>query len=199
MSLFLLAPHAVRLWKLLVLNKAVESARCEPIFNDRKKRIAHLIVKIALIVFIVTNDIIIHLDIQRQLEDSMGSRVSYGGIYNVETFVLRGDTIPAILNNTTRWKRVLVYQKDVAFIEYMDGIVMTQRFESDTARHTIKIISSPSYAYSFNYFPFGKTRILWKGLMGSDSLKLVVHKKGFDDFLLINRGFHWINESPFSQ
>jgi hypothetical protein len=36
-------------------------------------------------------------------------------------------------------------------------------------------------------------------MMGSDSLKLVVRKQGFDDFLLINRGFHWINESPFNR
>lgn len=199
MTLLLLAPHASRLWKLLVLNKAVEAAPCEPVFRDRKKRIALLIVKIVLIGFIVVMDITSGLDMQRQLEDRVGDRVSYSGIYNVETFVLRGDTIPAILNNTTRWKRVLVYQKDWASIEYMDGAVLSQRFESDTARHTIKIISSPSYVYSFNYFPFDKTRILWRGLMGSDSLKLVVRKKGFDDFLLINRGFHWINESPFNQ
>jgi hypothetical protein len=199
MGLFLLAPHASRLWKLLVLNKAVEAAPCEPVFHDRKKRIALLITKIVLIGFIVIYNVTTHLDTLRQLEDSVGDRVSYGGIYDVETFVIRGDTIPAIPNNTSRWKRVLVYQKNVAFIEYMDGIVMTQRFESDTARHTIKIISSPSYAYSFNYYPFDKTRVLWKGLMGSDSLNLVVQRKGFDDFLLINRGFHWINESPFNQ
>ena len=199
MSLFLLAPHASRLWKLLVLNKAVEAAPCEPVFRDRKKRIGLLAVKIVLIGFIVVMDVTNGLDRQQHLEDTMGNSVSYSGIYNVETFVLRGDTIPAILNNTTRWKRVLVYYKDWASIEYMDGAVVSHRFESDTTHHTIRIISSPSYVYSFNYHPIDEKRILWRGLMGSDSLKLVVRKKGSDDFLLINRGFHWINESPFNQ
>jgi hypothetical protein len=199
MSLFLLAPHASRLWKLLVLNMAVDAAPCEPVFRDRKKRIGLLLVKIVLIGFIVVMDVTNGLDRQRQLEDTMGNRISYSGIYDVETFVLRGDTIPAMLNNTTRWKRVLVYYKDWASIEYMDGAVLSHRFESDTTHHTIRIISSPSYVYSFNYHPVDEKRILWKGLMGSDSLNLVVQKKGLDDFLLINRGFHWINEYPFNQ
>ena len=199
MCLFLLAPNASRVWSFLVLNKATEAPPLQEVFTDRKKKIALVLVKVLLIASIVTMNITTSLTTRQQLEVMEPKGVSYGGIYNVETFILRGDTIPAILNNATRWKKVMVYHKDWSSIEYMDGAVINQRFESDTAHNTIKIISSPSYAYSFNLYSLDKTRILWKGLMGSDSLKLVVRKQGFDDFLLINRGFHWINESPFNQ
>ena len=199
MCLFLLAPNASRLWSFLVLNKAVDAAPLQEVFNDRKKKTALVVVKVLLIGGIVAMHITTSLTTRQQLEVMEPKGVSNGGIYNVETFVLRGDTIPAMVNNTMRWSRVMVYHKDWSSIEYMDGAVISQRFESDTVRRTIKIISSPTYVYRFNYYALDKNRILWKGLMGSDSLKLVVQKTGFDDFLLINRGFHWINEEPFNR
>lgn len=199
MCLFLLAPNASRLWGLLVLNKAVEAAPCEAVFNDRKKRTALLVGKIMLIGFLVVSNTTTGLDRQHQLEDMLGKGVSYGGHYNVETFVLRGDTLPAICNNTSRWKSVRLDRKDWFSIEYMDGALISHPFESDTTQQTIKIVMSPSYFYYFKCHPIDSTRILWRGLMGSDSLKMVVQKRPASDFLLVKRGFHWINEYPFNQ
>ena len=136
---------------------------------------------------------------QEQLEEIVSTGVSYGGHYNVETFVLRGDTIPAVSNNTSRWKSVRIDRKDWFSIEYMDGAVISHPLESDTTQQTLKIIMAPRYFYYFKCHPIDSTRILWRGLMGTDSLKVVVQKKPVPHFLLVKRGFHWINEYPLNQ
>ena len=189
-SLFLIAPYGPRIWRFLVLHEAVP---LQPVFTEPRKRIVLLVIKILLIGFVVLTEIISGIDLKQQLND-MASESGNSDIYNVETFVMRGDTVPAILNNNVRWKRVLVIRKGWAAIEYMDGVTMNLPFASDTTRHTIKI--GKGYIYDFNYSPIDSTHVLWRGLMGLDSLKIIVEKKKLV-FPLVNRNFHWINEYPF--
>ena len=193
MSVLLIAPYASRLWRFFVLHKAAEALPPKPLFIDPKKNIVLLVAKILFIGFILTTQIKSGLHWKQQFGDMASG--SYYTVYSVDTFIMRGDTIPATLNNNVRWKRVLVKQKG-ATIEYMDGVSMDLSFASDTTKNTITIGSG--YTYQFTSIPIDSTHVLWRGLMGSDSLKVVLRKKRIS-FPLATRGFHWINEYPYNR
>jgi hypothetical protein len=199
MCVFLIAPHVPRLWQFLVLHRPVAAISLQPVFSDTQKQAMLLAVKIVLLSCLIYSQINNGLARQDQLNNFI-AEPSFSGIYQVDTFVLRGDTIPAILNNNVRWRRVVVGPGAGAKIEYMDGVEMFLNFTADTVLHSLRIASSPTgYGYEFQYAPLDSTHYLWKGLMGQDSLNLAVNKLSAQDFTLVNRRFHWINEYPYNR
>ena len=201
MSFFLLVPDWQRLLNFFILNKTTASESIESVFQENKRRLVHGVGKAAFIIFVLATDVLYGLKNHRQLEGRSGNS-AFNGIYEVETHVINQDTIPPLLNDTKRWKRLFVnwndfLRNDLISIEYMDNAKIYWRFSPDTLKHNMRIMSYDSgTVYSFHYQKEGNTYFL-RGTLYSDSIRITM-KKVSNDFPLISRGFHWINEYPFN-
>ncbi len=195
LTLFLLAPDGIRLLNFLILNKPTAPEANEMIFKDRKWNTALSVVKIVLIVLALGFQFINVTSIQKQWGDTAPKPLLYG-IYNVDLHVVNHDTIPPLRNSTKCLNKVIVNQAGYASLEYMDNAKLHYLFSADTLKRTMDFLyMDSSKIYQFKYEHEGNLYKL-KGKAYGDSVFVTMRK---NDFLLLNRGFHWINESPYNR
>ena len=41
--------------------------------------------------------------------------------------------------------------------------------------------------------------LMLAGRMGADSVEVALRRRPESSYLLVNRGFHWVNESPYNR
>ena len=195
-AIFLAVPDANRLVAFF-FNKPVEPY---PVKFDIKNRISWVYAAAkVLILFILLSNVWGGVQTQRQeakIVSKMGNEKSYLGEFEVERFVLNGETIPPDPNSTSRWKKVLISGRNID-IQYMDGGSLPWLFHGNDRSRKI-VLLSPDLSTRGNFDFRNEQGVLsLEGLINEDSLKVVLRKKSENSFVLSNRGFHWVSNEPF--
>ncbi|MES2775433.1 MAG: hypothetical protein V4722_14760 [Bacteroidota bacterium] len=138
---------------------------------------------------------------KRYYQSGMGKpRQPLYGIYNAEYKIVNNDTVPLVYKDTTNWKQLVLAYKGFAKVKLLNDSSVWYVFKVDTIKHSIGFYpeedSSTRYqmAYTVN-----KDLFTMSGRMKSDSVVLQFRRYDESKFLLNNRGFHWINESPYNK
>ena len=205
MAIFLLSSDFNRLYRFFISNQPVAPADYSSPFVKQSWQIGQKVLKLIFIAFILFNQISNGLIMQKKYGDKMELPPLYG-IYEVETFIQNGDTLPPLLTDEQRWRRLIVAKyADGAQVQFMSDQKKWYTFKPDTASPEIKPVSDehgriPPLTDNFAYAmpaprPARATRNIYQRIRFMISLI----KKDLNDFLLINRGFHWINERPFNR
>jgi len=123
------------------------------------------------------------------------------GIYNVQTFIRNKDTLPPLITDTTRWRRLVVSSPGYCSIKLMNDSSKFYSFEPDTVTRKILVydVSNMSKKSYLGYAFIGADSLLLNGKFFDDSVNITMKKYDLDNFLLKNRGFHFINERPFNR
>lgn len=119
------------------------------------------------------------------------------GIYEVKQFIRNKDTLAPLTSDSSRWKRLII-DRHYGGIEKMDNKMEFLQFEIDTNKTSIKLNPYMSENYEFD-FKFEANVLILDGKLESDTLQIMLLKKDLNDFLLLNRGFNWINEFPLNR
>lgn len=200
MVTFILLKDLQRIINFFFLNKTAEPAILTPRrFQKRWKNITLLVTKCLLIAYTVLS-----------AADNVIGSMKYGddakhpvlyGIFNTQSFVHGKDTLPPLLTDTTRWRRININGFGGVRITTMNDSTRNYSFKNDTVKKQITLGSykDTTLKYVFNY-TLGKDSVLQlsgKGPNGDMSATL----KRFDEkkFLLMRRGFHLVNEFPFNR
>jgi hypothetical protein len=125
------------------------------------------------------------------------------GIYMAKQVIINQDTIPPLITDGNRWHTLTVDRPDRGTIHMMDGQIFRCDFKTDTIAHTIglKIYSTMHEPVDFEYKELPNNYLELDGVMnnGADTVHVLLEKKDLNSFLLVKRGFNWINESPFNR
>lgn len=128
-------------------------------------------------------------------------RDEFYGIWEVETFIKNGDTIPPLTTIDDRWRYMIMETKGRTVIKKMNDSIDFYHFKVDSIKNSISIYKEDNTEAANNFYIEQKDslHLKIKGLLDQDSLK--IHLKAIDlkDFTLINRGFHWVNETPYNK
>jgi len=199
MGLFLLILDGKRILNFLVLNKAVVAKKVTPYFKKKGLRIGGLVLKYAFIIFIFYSQISGAYEGQRKWGKKAPKPALYG-IYEVEEFVWKNDTLPPLKTDTIRWDK-LVVDKYSTSIYYMDGHKSYYKNETDTIGKKLLLSSYRGDASKYHYLEYSRKDSLFylNGCKGLDSLRVKFRMKKREDFLLLNRGFHWVNDYPYNR
>ncbi len=139
------------------------------------------------------------------------------GVYEVTTFTRAGVDVPPSLTDKTRWRYFLLNEyrgKYLALVTTMTGEKKFVSAKLDAQQKTL-LLEEPSAEQSISVspdmlqpkksFPMtlqfteqeGRLHIL-EGKVDEAPVRMELKKLREEDFLLMNRGFHWVNEFPFS-
>lgn len=137
---------------------------------------------------------------ERQYGDKREKPVLYG-IWEITTFIKNSDTIPPLLTDTDRWRRLIISYKERASIQVMNDSMVRTSFIVDTTNAKIYIAAKEGVDDVLTYTLSGKDRdmLYLEGVSKGDSLKIFLKAKDLRTFELTNRGFHWINEYPYNR
>lgn len=200
MSLFLLSKHLVRLVNFFFLNKTALPADLTPHrFRSSWKNITLLVFRFLLLVYMVMGvfDVIA---MSKQFGDKAPKAPLYGA-YTVVTFKHNKDILPPLTTDTVRWNRLMINFPGNARVRLMNDSTKNYDFNVDTTKKTIEMTTSDALArkYFLKYSIIKPGLLQIKGNGPNDSLNITLRKIDANKFLLTRRGFHWVNEYPFSR
>jgi len=196
MAIFLMAGDLRRIVNFLLLNRPAPPADLSGArFAHRRLRLAVLVFQILFVGYFVFND----LKGGWQFYSSYvlhPKRPPLYGLYDVEGFRRSGQEIPPILTDTSRWKRVIVQTPTNASVVRMDDSSRSFGAAYDSANQRLTLTSQPDkQQHVYQYFQPDPDHVLLEG----DGLQVRLKKVDTSKFLLMSRGFNWINERPFNR
>ncbi|MEO7214031.1 hypothetical protein [Mucilaginibacter sp.] len=200
MSIFLLSKDAIRLINFFFLNKPAAPANLSPhTFKKRWKNITLCIIKYVLIIYSVAGNFISDVQAMSQYGDKVKKPPLYG-IYIVQSFVRNKDTIAPLNTDTTRWNKLVISYAGNARVKLMNDSTKRYDFVIDTLKHTI-VMNTYADTVKKTHFTYQlkKDTLLMVSTFPKDSLRIRMKKFDLNNFILIKRGFHWVNEVPFNR
>lgn len=199
MSLVLLSKHLVRLLNFFFLNKTALPADLTPHrFRSSWKNITLLVVRFLLIVYMIMG-VFETIGASKQYGDKAPKAPLYGA-YEVITFKRNKDTLPPLTTDTLRWKVLIINYAGNARIKMMNDSTRNYEFNVDTTQKNIQMTTSNIIPrkYFLTYRIIKPNLLQIKGTGPTDSINITLKRLDPNNFLLTRRGFHWVNEYPFS-
>lgn len=199
-AFFVLAPELPRVLRFFFTNKEVPpSGMYFPVFESTGAKIAHNAIKtivmlgaLALLISTVTG--------KMYPKTYNEENVALYGLHVADVFVRNGDTLAPVITDDTRWRYLVVERNDKALVKFMNDSVSRYRMKIDIVERGITLTDKQSDPIYLHYKQSTDKKVLvLVGKAGNDSLYIMMNRKLPKDFLLINRGFHWINEYPLNR
>jgi hypothetical protein len=207
MALFIMTPDFNRLVGLFFLNKTVEPSRIENYFHEKKLNIAVWVVKGILLIMIIVfpfrnglrqyNKLVEHFK-PKAAQPSQNTNPTLFGEFEVETFVLNNDTLPPREDDTRRWRSVMISARAV-HVKSMDGYSIAWNCLVSKGTREVTVMSKDGFTTGKFSYTLEDSTLLLTGALNDNQMVISSRRKSDNPFLLIDRGFHWINEFPFNQ
>lgn len=197
MCIVLVAYDADRLLNVFVRQRAVDGPRFVELFTTRRSLITARVFGAFLAVCMIVQ----HVRAEYQGLHEYGRlapRPPLYGIYEVDSVVKNGVTQPPLLTDITRWKRLAVANRG-ARVRLANDSLVPMRIRTDSTTRITTFTPFPDTlnklvgAYSFP----DSSHLVIRGRAGTDSIEIAFTRRRVDSYLLVSRGFHWVNEYPY--
>jgi hypothetical protein len=201
MTLFLLSRDFGTLFKFFLTNKptSLDIIKQPKVKNDKSLKFVSRLLKGLLLIYILIFGIIRLSQSQKQY-GTKAPKPAYYGLYKITHFEKNSDTISTNINNYERWRYLIMERKGSVQIHYMDKSRHFYKTEVDTLKNEIKLMS---YQDSTDFFTIKLKKtdstFSFNTIFKNDTINARGRIRTKDNFLLMNRGFNWINEYPFNR
>jgi len=177
---------------------ANKSTKTYQYYNPIKYKLYHKVIlwsKIGLTILIIGGLSWQMYETEKSRGDKREKPLLYG-IWEAQIFIKNNDTIPPLLTDADRWRYLVFDFKDRASIKMINNnYVNSFTYKLDTVAKKL-IVDSKEEGHYFNYTRQGNDTLILSGSYYYNSLKINLIRKDHTKFGLLNRGFHWINETP---
>ncbi|WSV87093.1 DoxX family protein [Nocardia sp. NBC_01009] len=198
----LLAPEARRLANVLVLDRPADRSTRRPLLRSARGNRIAVGLQAALGIWLLVSGAYSSLDAYR--DHGAGSKAPpLYGIWTVAEFSLDGQQVPALATDENRWQRV-VFDRQNATVQRMDGTLVPVIAIVDTSAHTIAMVllptapgTQPTPLGAFTFDQPAPDRLAMAGQLNSRSVSIALQQVDLDTFPLRSRGFHWVQEYPY--
>ena len=200
LAVFLVAPDLRRLLDFFVLNRPTAAATVAPLFTVRWMKLARLGLKILFIGWIAVSLTRDALKREKQFGENAPKPPIYG-IYEVEEFTRNGEALPPLTTDPTRWRKAVFQSKTLLMVKLMDDSVQRYLMEYDAAKPGVMLtpVGRPNDRSALSWSRPDADHLVLEGKLLSDALVVKMRRVDESKFLLVNRGFHWINEFSFNR
>jgi len=196
LALFLLLPEMKRLAGVLILNRATEPVPLRPPVKSLALHRVGMGIKAIIVVAILGQTVTTALMADASRGDRSPTPPLYG-IYAVESFTRDGQAIPPLLTDSTRWRRVTYSRSNIVSIHMANDAIARFSGKDDPAAKTLELSALGTYRFTYTYAD--ATHLTLSGVYMDAPVEVSLRKVPLTSFLLVGRGFHWINEFPFNR
>ena len=124
------------------------------------------------------------------------------GIWDVDSMSINGEARPPITTDTLRYSHV-VFQALNGGISFQKMNQTFDRFGGtiDTVKRTLALTKGTDSTWKpvLAYERPSATRLMFEGDLGGKRVRLAMTQHDLNKFLLISRGFHWVQEFPINR
>lgn len=200
MAVLLTVPDLRRLADFFLLDRPVEPAGVRPLFQRKGLHQGALVLRTVLIAGFAG----MSLFGAWQATKTRGSRAPkapFYGIWNVEELEVDGQVRPPLVTDAGRWRRVVFDRPETLGILFMSDARERFVMALDPARKTMALSKrdDPAWKATLSYEQPGPGDLRLAGMVDGRKVRARLRRTDESSFLLLNRGFHWINEYPFNR
>jgi hypothetical protein len=199
MALLLVAPDMKRLTRVMILNKTAEPSTRPPLFRRRRLHLAALAVQLLFGVYILGSNFV----------EARQSWTVYGGgapksplygIWNVEEMRVDGVVRAGLVGDYGRWKRLIFQNRTAMTFQRMDDTFAGYGAKVDDAVKQLTVSTSGNDQLgTFAVERPAPDRLILDGTMDGRKVRFDMRLLPREKFLLVSRGFNWIQERPFNR
>ena len=200
LSLFLLAPDLTRLANLFFLNRTASPSTQPPLFATARGN------RIALVAQVVVGLALFGMNfyVMRAAWYEYGggqAKSPLYGIWDVNQLAIDGQDRPPLLTDKERWRRVIFEIPILASFQRMDDSFARYGSSVDVKKGTLALtrFDDKNWKASFTFQRPAPDQLFLDGEMDSHKVHMELQLFDRQKFLLVNRGFHWVQEYPFNR
>lgn len=200
LSVLLIAPDARRLANLWLFNRPVQPAALRPLFGRKWLHRGALALRTLFFAGFVALCLYRSHE-ARAARGALAPRSPLYGVWNVEEFVADGEVRPPLLTDATRWRRVVFDRADLAEIQMMSGPRQFYGAKIDLRRGGLALLRSDD-SNGVNILSCRQVEpglLAVEGRFAGRTIRVRLRRQNDSAFPLVSRGFHWINEVPYSR
>jgi hypothetical protein len=198
MSLTLIVPDAQRLLRVIVLNKTAEPSTAPPLFHRRALVRAAVIVQLALGAFLLGSSFYSARQSWTRYGGGAPKSPLYG-IWNVSVMKVDGVERAALIGDYGRWRRLLFSSPTNMSFQRMDDTFQGYGSKIDTTAKSLVLTSGDKESGKFTIQQVDAGRMILDGEMDGHKIYFDLRLYDRNNFLLVTRGFNWIQERPFNK
>jgi uncharacterized membrane protein YphA (DoxX/SURF4 family) len=198
-SLVLLAPELRRLVNFFFGNHAVQPSRQPVIGRTQKRARIAVALQAALGLWLLGANAYGSWKLWHQYGGGRPKSVLYG-IWDIEEFSQDGNLRAPLVTDNERFRRAIFDFTDRMQFEKMDNTFASYGAVIDDGKKTMTLTKSSdkNFKASFTYHRDGD-QLTFDGDMDQHKLHLKLYRVDHTKFLLVSRGFHWVQEYPFNR
>jgi hypothetical protein len=200
MTVFLILPDWRRLAGLFLFNRPTEPARDRPLFARPWLHRAGLVLRT---VFFAgyTGFYLLVFSVLSVTVGNHAPKPPLYGVWNVEEFEVDGKARPPLLTDKVRWRRLIVDRPGAIGIQDMSDArrYYVLRLDADAKTLTLSNPEDSTRQFTVVYQEPEPDVLALEGTVEGRKIRARLRRTDRSDFLLVKRGFHWINEVPFNR
>jgi len=197
MCVFLAALDRERLIDLFLRGRATAAPSHVELFTTRRSRIVAWVAGVAVSGWIIGSTF--YSEYRGLYEfGRLSPRGPLYGIFEVEEFVKNGAVQPPLLTDATRWRRFAT-NKFSALVRFSTDSSARFGLRTDTLKRMATLARGPDstkWVRLAYVFP-DSMHLALAGRIAGDSVEMKLRRRPESSYLLVSRGFHWVNEVPY--
>lgn len=199
MSAYIAAPDLRRLVDVLLLNRATAARPVRPLFVNRWVNYAALGAGALFAGYIMFSNVTGGLATLRGSREAKAAAPLYG-IYNVAEYRSDDATAPSLSTQTLPWRQVIFEARNRVTIRTANGATV-YRSRVDAVKHALTLTDrdTPANVLTLGFDDMGGGQLALRGPVGGDSIVANLRRVDESKYLLVSRGFNWIQERPFNR
>lgn len=200
--LFLLLPDMRRLLDFFFLNRKTQLTPPAAVFKDQRMNYGLMALQLLIGAIALVGTLSqAHKD---QIKNETHMQAPFRGIWTVTDFSLDNNPHPPLLTDTQRWQRVIMDAPQILTIQAMDGSFKSYFLQLDAVNGSMTLwdTSQPTWNAKFKYDASHPNLMTLDGQFGQSHVSAKLDRVDMSDpvnYLLINRGFHWVTDFPHNR
>lgn len=198
-SFFLVSADLIRLSKIFILNLPVEVVKHRPLFKNSRLNYAAVILRLILLILILNASL--QLTYSGLQWGELAPKSPLYGIWKVAEFNKDNVIQPLLITDEQLWRRIVFMELPTMCVQSMSDKLQYYYQQTDMWRQLILMrkANDQNWQTVFSFTQPSINQLNLEGDMDGHHIKIKLVRIDEDQFLLTNRGFHWINEYPFNQ
>ena len=197
---FLLIPHLSRLANLFLLNRNAEPFESKPLFERRWLNRAGFLAQIVFGLYVAAASVYAGYQAYSTYGGGAQKPPLYG-IWTVGDLAVNGTSATSTTADESRWHRAIFQRAGFLVIQPVKGANQGYKLELDMDNRKIVLtkVENPEWKADLAFEQSTPEDMTLEGQIEGSQTRMKLTRTDESDFLLNNRGFHWVNEVPFNK
>lgn len=187
----IIAADGKRLCAFFTASKDIHEKNAGVIPGPVVGRRIHVLLKISAIALILFSTLSTYFK-ENNFNDDKAPRPVFHGAYDVILFTRNDDTLPPLLTDELRWRRVFVHRRGYFIVQDMADNMQDFQLLVDSVKHTF-IIERPDNGeqLSLSYKKYPDNIMTLNGLINHDSIEVTLKPINTNNLPALQHDFNW--------